>query len=177
MSDYSTDVLRGLAATQWQCTTQQSCPDCEAAQQRIAELERVFTCQTCGAQFPKGKNPDVLYEGVTQCGKCVEVEALIAANVQSRKRIAELEAELQHKRRLMKEDAGVLAQAIERIAELEQQNAAQAAVVEAAREVSHNEGICDLHHGECYAHNYSTEPCVMATMRAALAALDAEAHL
>lgn len=34
-------------------------------------------------------------------------------------RIAELEAELQHKRRLMEEDAGVLALAIERIAELE----------------------------------------------------------
>lgn len=49
MSDHSTDVLRGLAATQWQCTTQ-ACPDCAAAQQRIAELEQVSgdVCPACG---------------------------------------------------------------------------------------------------------------------------------
>ncbi len=67
-SRFQADLVRKLTA-------------CEAERDALA----AWSCATCGARFPQSIRPAlraVLLDGVTQCSKCVEVEAL-AGRVQS----------------------------------------------------------------------------------------------
>lgn len=159
MSDHSTDVLRGLAATQWQCTTQ-ACPDCAAAQQRVAELTDEVSALREMLAAAQAKSGDVTFAVVmgTKPARIVvtgpadreqemgeQVAALVEAWVAT--------AEDLHDKKIRAE------------------NAKLRAVADAAGEVLGDIGECDLHaSGYCMRHQ--TKQCAVPKLDAALAKLD-----
>jgi len=91
---------RGLPDAAWDGVTRCSkCIEVDALNALVANLKvqnnslsDVHICSTCGAMFPRyGGYSDELWEGTTQCQKCVELEIQTDMIEEYQKRISELE--------------------------------------------------------------------------------------